>query len=72
MLTVEGYGQMRRAKRDGLSIRAIARMLHLSRRKEREALMQPEPTPYTRTKNPPAPKRGPFNPVIDEILEADE
>jgi len=72
MLTVEDYGQIRRAKRDGLSIRAIARMLHHSRRKVREALMHPEPTLYTRTKDPPAPKLGPFRPVIDEILEADQ
>jgi len=49
MLTVEDYGQIRRAKRDGLSIRAIARMFHHSRRKVREALMRPEPAPYTRT-----------------------
>lgn len=34
--------------------------------------MHPEPTLYTRTKDPPAPKLGPFRPVIDEILEADQ
>ncbi len=58
MLTVDDYGRIRRAHRDGMSIRAIARSLHHSRRKVREALACPEPTAYTRTKDPPAPKLG--------------
>ena len=72
MLTVDDYGQIRRAHRDGLSIRAIARTFHHSRRKVREALACPEPRLYTRTKDPPAPKLGPFHPLIDEVLNADE
>jgi transposase len=72
MLTVEDYGRIRRAHRDGLSIRAIARRLHHSRRKVREALASPEPRPYRRTKDPPAPVLGPFKVVIDAILAADE
>jgi transposase len=72
MLTVEDYGRIRRAHRDGLSIRAIARTFHHSRRKVREALANPEPGPYTRTKDPPAPVLGPFKPIIDAILAADE
>ena len=72
MLTVEDYGRIRRAHRDGLSVRAIARTLHHSRRKVREALANPEPRPYTRTKDPPAPVLGPFKAVIDAILAADE
>jgi transposase len=72
MLTVDDYGRIRRAHRDGMSVRAIARTFHHSRRKVREALACPEPGPYARTKDPPAPKLGPFKPVIDEILEADE
>ena len=72
MLTVDDYGRIRRAHRDGMSIRAIARTLHHSRRKIREVLACPEPRPYTRTKDPPAPKFGPLHPVIDEILKADE
>jgi len=72
MLTVDDYGQIRRAHRDGMTIRAIARTFHHSRRKIREALACPEPKPYTRSKDPPALKLGPFKPVIDEILEADE
>ena len=41
-------------------------------RKVREALAAPEPRPYTRTKDPPAPKLGPFKPIIDELLQVDE
>lgn len=72
MLTVDDYGQIRRAHRDGLSVRAIARTLHHSRRKIREALANPEPRPYSRGKDPPAPKLGRFHAVIDAILTADE
>jgi len=72
MLTVDDFGQIRRAHRDGLSIRVIARTFHHARRKVREALTTAEPRPYTRTKDPPAPKLGPFQPVIDEILRSDE
>ena len=72
MLTVDDYGRIRRAHRDGMSLRAIARTLHHSRRKIREVLACPEPRPYTRTKDPPAPKLGPLHPIIDEVLQADE
>jgi len=72
MLTVDDFGQIRRAHRDGMSLRAIARTFHHSRRKIREALACPEPQGYTRTKDPPAPKLGPFKAAIDEILKADE
>lgn len=72
MLTVDDFGQIRRAHRDGMTIRAIARTFHHSRRKIRDALACPEPRPYTRTKDPAAPKLGPFQPVIDEILKTDE
>lgn len=71
MLTVEDYGVIRRAHRDGLSIRAIARQFHHSRRKVRDALASPEPQPYTRRKEVAAPKLGPFKPTIDQILVAD-
>ena len=72
MLTVDDYGQIRRAHRDGMSLRAIARTFHHSRRKIREALACPEPQGYRRTKDPAAPKLGPFQPIIDEILKVDE
>lgn len=72
MLTVEDYGKIRRAHRDGMSIRAIARTFHHSRHKVRIVLAQPEPRPYTRSKDPPAPKLGAFKPIIEQILKADQ
>jgi len=71
MLTVEDYAKIRRAKRDGMSIRAIARTFHHSRRKIREVLVNPEPRPYTRTKQPHAPVLGAFKAIIDQILADD-
>jgi DNA invertase Pin-like site-specific DNA recombinase len=52
MLKVEDYARIRRAFRDGMSIRAIARTFHHTRRKIREVLQNPEPKPYTRIKEP--------------------
>jgi len=72
MLTVEDYARIRRAYRDEVSIREIARRFHHSRRKVREALREPEPRGYLRRKPAPAPKLDPVKPIIDEILEADE
>ncbi len=72
MLTVDDYGRIRLAHRDGMSIRAIARRFHHSRRKVREALMEPEPRPYTRTREVCAPKLGPFHAVIREMLAENE
>jgi len=72
MLTVEDYGAIRRAHRDGVSIREIARTLHHSRRKVREALQESEPRKYSRRKAISAPKLDPVKAVIDEILAADE
>ena len=72
MLTVDDYARIRRAFRDGMSLRAIARTFHHTRRTIREAIQNPEPKPYTRTKPPAAPKLDPFKAVIDEILAADE
>lgn len=72
MLTVEDYARIRRAYRDEMSIRAIARRFHHSRQKIREVLREPEPKGYTRRKAAPAPKLDPVKPIIDEILRADE
>jgi transposase len=72
MLTVDDYGKIRLAHRDGVSIREIARLFHHSRRKVREVLNNPQPTAYARTKPPPAPVLGTFHAVIDGILAADE
>lgn len=72
MLTVEDYGRIRIAHRDGMSVRAIARTYHHSRRKVRDALAEPEPRSYTRAKAPPLPRLGPFTAIIEQILVADE
>ncbi len=72
MLTVEDYGVIRRAHRDGMSIRAIARQFRHSRRKVRDALASPELQPYTRAKEADAPKLGAFKATIDQILADDE
>jgi len=72
MLTVDDYGKIRRAHRDGLSIREIARTFGHSRRKVRQVLAEAQPKPYTRNKPPPAPVLGPFHAAIDAILADDE
>lgn len=72
MLTVDDYGKIRRAHRDGMSIREIARAFGHSRRKVRQVLAEAQPKPYTRSKPPPAPVLGPFHADIDAILAADE
>ena len=60
MLTVDDYGVIRRAYRDGMSVRAIARTFHHSRRKIRQVLAEPQPRLYTRVQELAAPKLGPF------------
>jgi transposase len=72
VLTVDDYGAIRRAHRDGMPIREIARTFHHSRSKIRRVLGQPAPIPYTRTTPRPAPVLGPFHHAIDQILADDE
>ena len=60
MFTVEDYAKIRRADRDGMSIRAIARQFRHSRRKIRDVLKNPEPRGYTRGKPPAAPELRPL------------
>jgi len=72
MLTVEDYRKIRIAQRDGLGIRAIARTLHHSRRKVRQALADAEPKPYTRTQPVTRPKLGAFLAIIQQILQDDQ
>jgi hypothetical protein len=67
MLTVDEYGKLRVAHRDGMSIRAIARTFKHSRRKVREILANPQPKPYSRAKPKPAPVLGSFHAVIDAL-----
>jgi transposase len=72
MLTVDDYTRIRQAHRDGMSIRAIGRTFHHSRRKVREVLTHPEPKPYTRSGEPAAGKLSAFHPIIQQILADDE
>lgn len=71
MLNVDDYGRIRRAKRDGLSIRAICQLLGHSHHTVRKALTQAEPDPYRRAQ-PPGPKLGALHAVIEQILLDDE
>ncbi len=68
MLTVDDYAKIRLAHRDGMSIREIARTFGHSRRKVREVLARPQPKPYTRSQDPPAPILGTFHAVIHSLL----
>ena len=70
MLTVDDYGAIRRARRGGKSIRQLAREFNLSRVTVRKVLNQSEPTPTIRNRS--APKLGPFQRIIDQVLLDDE
>src|SRR5207248_3315351 len=72
MLRVDHYAQIRRAHRDGMSIREIARRFGHSKKTIRKALTQAEPQRYTRHKPHSAPKLDPFKARIDAILTEDE
>jgi transposase len=73
MLTVDDYGRIRRAHRDGMSIREIAREFHHSRQKVRQILRgESEPRSYAKRSSQRAPKLGPFKARILEILKQDE
>ena len=74
MLTVDDYGRIRRAHRDGMSIREIARTFHHSRHKIRKILRgdEAEPGIYPRRASQAAPKLGTFHSRILEILKQDE
>ena len=72
MVTVDDYGAIRRARRDGMTIRQIARQLGHSRKTVRHALVHADPHPEPLTRDRAAPKLGPFQAVIDQILVDDE
>src|SRR6266404_5027363 len=72
MLTVDKYARIRQAHRDGMSIRAIARTFHHSRRKVRDVLSHPEPKAFARPEKPTAVKLGDFYGIIEQILKDDE
>ncbi|MGO8899026.1 MAG: IS21 family transposase [Isosphaeraceae bacterium] len=72
MLTVDDYGAIRRARRDGKSIRQIASEFEHSRNTIRKILNQAEPDPLPSTRDRFARLLGPVEAVIDQILIDDE
>ena len=73
MITVDEYGRIRRAHRDGMSIREIARQFHHSRYKIREVVRGGgEPQRYRRRETQNFPKLALVLDRIREILKADE
>jgi len=69
---VELFERIRRDReREGLSIRELARRHGVHRRAVRQALASPWPPPRRRPEQRPAPKLGPFRPLIDQWLVAD-
>jgi transposase len=72
VLTVDDYGAIRRARRDGKSIRQVAREFKHSRNTIRKILKQAEPNPLPATRDRLAPLLGPVQGVIDQILIEDE
>ena len=72
MLTVDDYGTIRRARRDGKSIRQIAHEFEHSRRTIRHVLKHGEPSPGPQTRNRTAPVLGPLHAIVDQILADDE
>jgi transposase len=72
VLAVDDYGAIRRARRDGLSIRQIALRFGHSRETVRHVLRHAGPPPARRTRERNAPVIGPFEPIIDRVLADDE
>jgi transposase len=72
VVTVDDYGTIRRARRDGMTIRQIARQFGHSRKTVRHALVHADPHPEPLTRDRAAPKLGPFQAIIDQILRDDE
>jgi len=72
VLTVDDYGAIRRARRDGKSIRQIAGEFQHSRNTIRKILKQSQPNPFPSTRDRFAPLLGPFQTIIDQILVDDE
>ena len=72
MRTMDDFARIRQLHRDGLSARRIAKQLGVGRDTVRKALQNPEPQPYTLAEPRVAPVFGPFRPIVDAILAADE
>jgi transposase len=72
VLTVDDYGAIRRARRDGKSIRQIACEFRHSRNTIRKILRYVEPNPRPTTRDRFAPLLGPVAAVIDQVLIDDQ
>lgn len=72
MLTVDDYGAIRRAYRDGMPIKQIGDVFGHSRNTIRKILRQSEPNPIPQTRSRKAPVLGPLHAVIDQILDDDK
>jgi transposase len=72
VLTVDDYGAIRRAHRDGMPIKQIAREFRHSRNTIRKILKQSQPNPLPATRERTAPVLGPFHAIIDQILIDDQ
>jgi transposase len=71
VLTVDDYGAIRRARRDGMSIRQISRQFGHTRKTIRHVLDHAEP-PAPTNRDRKAPRLGPVVSIIDRILADDE
>jgi transposase len=72
VLTVDDHGAIRRAHRDGKSIRQIAREFNRSRSSVRHALKHSEPRLAPSCRKRTFPVLGPVQAIIDQILADDE
>jgi transposase len=72
VLTVDDYGAIRRAHRDGESIRQIARDYGHSRNTIRKIHSHSEPNPEPATRSRSAPVLGTYQAFIDQTLQEDQ
>jgi transposase len=72
VLTVDDYGAIRRARRDGMSIRQIATQFQHSRNTVRKILKLSQPNPLPTARQRTAPILGPVQATIDQILRDDQ
>ncbi len=73
MTRVEQFEQIRRDRSEkGLSIRELARRHGVHRRAVRQALKSAVPPPKSKPRSRPAPKLGPYRPIIDKWLAEDQ
>ena len=72
MLTVDQYARIRQLRRDGCTLRQIARQLNHSPKTILKALANPEPPATIAVPPRVAPVFGPFRAIVDAIVAADE